>query len=223
MIKTVIRDLLTGYTAKVDEDNAILVKSIPIPTVSTRDDQKPFAQLFTDTGLPTGNSNMNVDGSVTSREFKISSSSTGDRYITNISFTLTDNNSGSVKLNVFGGLATALTNGVKIFYQTEKGTVQFQQGIAFKSNFEILRLCLGNPAFGTGADAYKLQSVSGVGAATQHGYFPILDIRKTYGFQWGIRLRQSADQKLIIQINDNLLAVGGFTAYATGFDLAPIS
>jgi hypothetical protein len=222
MLRIQISDFFSRRSAKVDEDNALLVKAIPIPTVSTRDDQIPFAQLFSSNGLITGSTNMNVNGSVTPQEFSIVSAQTGDRYITSLAFTIADNSSGSVTLNVFAGLAAALTNGVKIYYETEKGRIPFQQGAGLKTNFEFIRLSLGNPAFGTGNDAFKVGSISGTGVNTLHGYFPVLDVRRAFGFQWGIRLRQSADQKIIIQVNDDLSQVGEFTAFATGFDLAQI-
>lgn len=216
-IASSIKDGRTGRTAIVDEDNALLVKSIPIPTVSARDDQVPFSQLFTSNGMTTGSSNMNVNGSVTAQEFKIISSSAGDRYITNIAFTITDQVSGNVSLDRFGGIA-ALANGVKIFFETEQGRTSFQQGAGIQTNFELIRLCLGVPAFGSAGDAFKLSQVY----TNEYGFFPVLNIQRNFGFQWGIRLRQSQDQKIVVQINDDLTGVARFTAFATGFDLTPL-
>ena len=52
---------------------------------------------------------------------------------------------------------------------------------------------------------------------TDEGYVPFLDLRKTFGFQWGVLLRGGTKQKLVIRIQDNITSTDGFDCIAYGF------
>lgn len=218
-LDTHITDPQNKNRAIVDQDGSIIVKSVPIPTVSTRDDQFPLARYLTDNGQTSGSIEMNVDASVSSQEFYITSPQNADRYITTMLFSIFDNNEASVQLKNFGNINNGLTNGFNVYYETEQGEIAFQQGENIKTNYETIRMCGMYPAFGYSTYGFKLDQVVGQGGTALYGYAPILDVRKAFGFQWGLRLRQGAGQRLIVRINDDLTTVNQFRCYITGFDL----
>jgi hypothetical protein len=75
-----------------------------------------------------------------------------------------------------------------------------------------VRLCLGEPSFGSGADVFRGQNI--VGAS--EWYIPTLDF-KNFGFKWGLKLEANTTNKLLLEVNDDLSTIDGFNALAYGF------
>jgi hypothetical protein len=183
-----------------------------------------FAVVVSDTGCPpliqqknrifreylknsAGSEDMTVDGSTTAVEFYVSANGDDDRYITTLSFVIADANA---TLNKFGNIA-ALTNGCQLFYETLEETVTIHD--ALKSNFDFVRLCLGEPAFALATTAFRAPNVVG----TSEGYMPVLDLRRLVP-PYGIKLDRGTTQRLVLKVRDDCTGVDGFDCIAYGFD-----
>jgi len=171
---------------------------------------KPFRQFLTDDGLSTGSNDMQVDGSVTPVQFWIPADDENDRYLTTLSFLIGDAN---MNLSLFGASA-ALTNGCKLFYTSVKGETLIADEL--QSNFDFVRLCLGEPAFGTGANAFIASKVTSAGAS-DNAIIPVLDLTKFLP-PFGIKIDKGTTQKLILEVQDNTTGVDAFNVVASGFD-----
>lgn len=193
--------------ASVSSENTLLTQDQGLPPISPKGRGVVFRQFLTADGTASGSNDMQVDGSTTPVEFWVPANSTYDLYIANISFVIAD---ASAVLNKFGNI-TALTNGCDLEYFTDGGTNTI--GTALKSNFDFVRLCLGNPPFGDGAAAFRASNVE----STSEGYIPVLNFSQVFGFPYGIRLRPGTSDKLIVRVNDNTTGVDAFNAIAYGF------
>ncbi len=201
-----------GSCARVVDDSLLTSANISPPLLPQK--VKVFRQYMTDDGTATGTSDMDVNGSVTPVEYWIPSGNDADRYIATISFLLAK--SGAA-LNEFGG-STALTNGCDLEYQRTGGETITIHG-ALKSNFDIVRLCMGVPAFGTGNAAFKVNNA----IATDEAFIPVFDFTRILP-PYGLKLDMGSTQKLIMRINDNLTAgayLDNFDVIAYGFDRMP--
>jgi len=154
---------------------------------------------------------MTVDGSVTNIDFTIDPHPTNDRFLKTLSFVIAGD---GASLDEFGDIA-ALTNGVDLFYSDNTGQVFI--GEALKTNWDFIRVSAGNPAFGTGADAFRAKNVEGKVDA----YIPVIDLAKVFGREYGVRLKAKSTQKLIVRVKDDLTGVDSFNAVAYGFDRLP--
>lgn len=175
-------------------------------------DQKiiPLRQYLTTDGTSTGTNSMLVDGSTTNVEYYIGSNS-NDRYITQISFMISDT---GPTINKFGNIA-ALTNGCQFYYtEIQTGIQYFHE--ALKSNFDFIRMCLFNPSFGTSTDAFMLTNVVGASEA----YVPTLDLLKILP-PYGLQIKANSVQKLVLKIRDNLTGIDGFDCIVYGFERLP--
>ncbi len=167
----------------------------------------PFRQFFTDDGSATGTTNMRVDGSTNNVDFFIQAIATRDIYIKTISVLIADVNA---TLDKFGTL-TALTNGVEFkWVSAELGTVTI--AAALKTNFAFVRLALGDPAFGTGANAFQAANIAG----NSEGYLPVIDLAKVFGPPWGLRLKKGTLDSLRFTIKDNVTTIDGFDIIGYG-------
>jgi hypothetical protein len=217
MLKSTIVNPGTGKSAIVD-DQSLVVSSNGLPPSESLSKAKPFRQFLTDDGLSTGSEDMLVAGSsAVPLDFFVNSSTEGDRYITGLSFLIA---APAAALNVFGtGTGgSALTNGVQVFYQdSELGNVDIAPSLL--TNFDFIRLCQGNPAFGDGAAAFRAQNAV---AGTNEAYFPTLDFQKTFGLQYGIKIPKATQIKIVIRIKDDLTGapydLTAFNVIAYGFD-----
>lgn len=193
--------------ANISDENALLIQEQGLPPINPRGRAVVFRQFLTADGTSSGSSDMRVNGSSTAVEFWVPANANYDLYISNISFVIAD---ASATLNSFGNI-TALTNGCDVEYFADGSTTTI--GTALKSNFDFVRLCLGNPPFGDGAAAFRANNVQ----STSEGYLPVLDFKKVFGFTYGVRLRPGSADKLILRVNDNTSAVDAFNAIAYGF------
>lgn len=193
--------------ASVEKSGAVSVVERPFPPFGVQQNVRPFRQFMTDDGTPTGSSDMLVDGSVTPVDFFVEAPQDQDLYVTRISFIVVDQN---MSLNNFGNIA-ALTNGVRLFYIDELGEVDIAD--ALQTNFDIVRLCSGLPSFGDGTTAFIANNVDFI----SEGIIPILDLKDTFGFRWGLEFRNGSTQKLILRIQDDITGIDAMNVIVYGF------
>lgn len=215
MLRFIIWDSDTNRTTHIDDIGSLYTAINPSPIPNIPDLKSIFRQYFTDNGTETGSNIMNIDGSVTPVSFYIEADEINDRFIKTISFVVSDD---KATLSNFGNI-NPLTNGVKIFYDNSSTKTNFTKKPivihnAIKSNFDLVRLCQGNPSFGSSVFSFRLDNIMG----PSEGYIPTLDFSIIFGYQWGIRLKGGTSQKLVIQINDDLTGIDMFDAIAYGFN-----
>lgn len=165
-----------------------------------------------------GSEDLVVNGSVTPVEFTILApeDSDTDRYISALSFELVD---GSMTLGSnFGGLSP-LTNGLNLEYTNSlaEGNIVSLDLNGINTNFDLVRLCLGNPPFGTGNDAFQAGGFPGNTSA----FIPVLEFSK-YGFPNGILLKGGTKQNITIRVNDDLTGISTFNCVASGLDVLKV-
>lgn len=211
----------TGRNAVVDPGGYLFVQPAPFPPDDNRDIQLIYRQFLTLNGDGT-TSNMLVDGSITSQIFTIPGKPNNDIYITSLSFVIAGD--GLVLGNDFAGSGSPLTNGCRLYYEDSNGEVNI--GTSLQTNFDFIRLCQGNPAF---ADptlgpfiADNIAGASGKGSTPADGILPVLNFRDVFGFQYGLKIARNTNNRLVLEINDNLTTGLGlnaaFNVIAYGFE-----
>lgn len=176
---------------KVNGEGEIGVTIHAHPPIDEQIIAYPFSSWFENN---TSN-DMRVDGSTTNVEFSINANADVDIFIKTISVRISDNGAA---LNEFGALS-ALTNGVEWAYSNSGlGLVMIQDEI--KTNLDFIRLGFDTAGTGDGVSAYRAD-VSGAGADT---YLPNIDLAKTFGFPWGLRLAKNTTDKLVFIVKDDL-------------------
>lgn len=189
--------------ANVTPEGEIVTAVSPHPPMEAQK-SRPFRQYFTVDGLATGSNDMGVNGSSTNVEFYIPASTTDDRYITTLSFIV---GYGATGEPFEFADATALTNGVRIFYANNQGEIDIHDGI--KSNQDLFRL-----GFQPVPTAWE---VRGVNATNDYGYFVTFDLLRLMP-PYGVKLDPSTKQRLSIVIRDNCTNADSFNCIAYGFD-----
>lgn len=203
-IDSLLCDPSTKVKATITRDNELKVINTPYPTLDVQK-SRPFRQYLSDNGLVSGSFDMNVDGSSTNQQFFVQSVGDDDRHITQLSFIVAYSSSGSPY--EFGD-STALTNGVRIFYESIQGEYDIHDSI--NSNQDFFRL-----SFSLIPTAWEVRHVN---ALNDFGYFINLDLTKM-GFPYGIKLDMGTQQKLAVVIRDNVTAnLDTFNCIAYGFD-----
>lgn len=204
MIKSIITDGKgTGNKAMIDDQSTLVVSVSACPPLIPQKNKIYRAYLANSSG----STDMRVNGSITNVEFYISASGTADRYITQLSFIIAD--AGAV-LSKFGAI-TALTNGCKLTYERLGETITIHN--ALKSNWDFIRLSLGNPAFGDINSTFIASNIFG----TSEGIVPVLDFTKIMP-PYGIKLDEGTIQRLILTVRDDCTGVDQFDCIAYGFD-----
>ncbi|MDP3354163.1 MAG: hypothetical protein Q8S44_10545 [Flavobacteriaceae bacterium] len=193
----------TERRAIVDDQSGLVVSVNTSPPIGVQKN-KIFRGYLTSSA---GATDMRVNGSVTNVDFSISASNTADRYITQLSFIIAD---AGASLNTFGNLA-ALTNGCFLYYNRLGEIVTIHN--ALKSNWDFVRLCSGQPAFGATTNAFIASNVFGL----SEGVIPVLDLTKMLP-PYGIKLDQSSTQTITLTVRDNCTGVDQFDCIAYGFD-----
>ena len=190
--------------AAVSADQELFVISAAHPPMEPQK-VEPFRRYLTTTGLPSGSNDMGIDGSVTNVDFYIEASATDDRYITALNFIVGYGTSGSPYQWADG---TALTNGCRLFYSSQRNIVDIHDGI--KTNQDFFRL-----AFAQIGTAWE---VRGINALNDYGYFISMDLTRL-GLPYGIKLDTGTSQRLTMRIRDNAgLAADSLNCIAYGFD-----
>ena len=209
-IKTRILDGLGRGTEARIEDDALLITQYPCPPLLPQKN-RVFRQYMTDDGLSTGGWDMQVVGSAAvPLQFWIPADDTDDRYITAISFVIADQ---LASLNEFGHIA-ALVNGCRLFYESLEVEVEIHGML--QTNFDFVRLCLGQPAFGTAADTFRAPNIVGLSEA----FLPVLYLKDLMP-PYGIKLDRGTRERLVLEVRDDTTGVDGFNAIAYGFDRFP--
>lgn len=193
-----------GNKVEITDENAIFTQDTGLPPKQQEAIGAVYRQYLRNSA---GSLDMRVDGSSTTQEFYIEADAEFDVYIGSLSFVIAD---AGAQLNTFGNL-TALSTGCELLYQNNVGDIQIADSL--KSNFEFIRLCQGNPAFGNGTGAFRANNVSG----NSEGYIPVLDITDVFGLTWGIKLRKGTSDRIIMRINDDTSGVDAFNCIAYGF------
>ena len=211
MVKTILID---GHGSnnkiKINGEGEMGVVVHPHPPIDEVLAPLPFRQYMTDTGAPSGDNDMKVNGSSSSVEFCISARSDIDIYIKSIAVVIAD--AGAV-LNEFGNIS-ALTNGVEFSYITQsQGNLVIHEGL--KTNFDFVQLGLGQPSFGTGAGSFRANNIIG----NSEGFIPVIDFTATFGLQWGLRLTKGTTDKICFVIKDNVTGVDRFDAVGYGIQI----
>lgn len=211
MLKTQIQDGGgSGERASV-VDNALLVLQQPYPPIGVSK-MYVFRRKFSLDGTATGTSDMRVLGTLAAPvKFYIPADLPDDRYITMLSFMIAG---ASCTLSEFSTVP-ALTNGCRLYYEQPSGIKIIHDSL--KTNWDFIRLCGGQPAFGSGADAFRATNVVGASEA----YIPTLDLTKIMPL--GVKLDKGTNQRLVLEVRDDLTAVAitGFDCIAYGFDRVP--
>jgi len=193
--------------ASVEKSGAVSVVERPFPPFGVQQNVRPFRQFMTDDGTVTGSEDMLVDGSVTPVDFFVEAPQDQDLYVTRISFIVVDQN---MTLNQFGNIG-ALTNGLRLFYIDELGEVDIASSLT--TNFDFIRLCSGLPSFGDGTTAFIANNVDFI----SEGIIPILDLKDTFGFRWGLEFRNGSTQKLVLRIQDDITGIDAMDVIVYGF------
>ena len=193
----------TERQAKVDDQNGLVVSVNTSPPIAVQKN-KIFRGYMTSS---TGVTDMRVDGSVTNVNFSINAPNDADRYITQLSFIIAD---AAAALNEFGHIA-ALANGCNLYYLRLGQVITIHN--ALKSNWDFIRLCSGQPAFGATTNAFIASNVSGA----SEGVIPVLDLTKILP-PFGIKLDKSSTQTITLTVRDNCTGVDQFDCIAYGFD-----
>lgn len=193
----------SNLRANVTPDNELRVSAAPYPPFGGQK-AEPFRQYLTLDGTPTGSNDMGVDGSVTEQCFYVQATDGIDRYITNISIIMGYGTSGQPYQ--FAD-AAALTNGVRIYYESQRGIIDLHEGM--KSNQDIFRLA---------HDPIKADwEVRGVQAINDYGYFMTIDL-ESFMPVYGVKLDANTGQRLVVCIRDNCTNADTFNMIAYGFD-----
>lgn len=197
-------DVVTGKAARVDSDGAVSVHQKRITSI-------PYSEYLTNTGLPTGSSQMAITTGTLAAPvlFYVQASNDYNILLTKLKFFI----SGSAAvLNEFG-TGTALTNGCRIYFiNPALGEVQLNPLI--KSNYDLVRLAGGNPAFGSSDSAYILKNAIGI----EEAFHPVVNLYESMQFGRGILLEKGSKQKFIIEIRDDTLTsrASAFNCIADG-------
>lgn len=194
---------ITGNLLKINKDGSIQAVVNTHPPLEEATTLIPFRNYFKNNG----SIEMDVDGSVTPVDFTIEALQ--DRTITIKSLFITIVDAGAT-LSSFGNIGS-LTNGLDFEWNTQDfGVVTIANEI--QSNFDLISLGGGQPAFGDSGNAFKAQNVVG----NEEAYISFVDFEKIFGFQYGIPLRKGTKDKLVFRVNDNISQVTQFRIIAYG-------
>ena len=201
----------TGSYLKVNEGGYVLTQSSNLPPVTNQDLQIVYRNFLTLNGDGTTTS-MLVDGSTTPQLFYVEASPNNDIYITSLSIVVQA--TGISLGDDFAGDTTGLSNGCRLYYEDKNGEINI--GTNLTTNFDLIRLCQGNPGFGDNANAFKIPNLAGKNKTVADGYIPVLDFPEIFGFNYGLRLQRGTTNKLVFEINDNISGTAGLNA---GFNI----
>jgi hypothetical protein len=216
-IQKIVDGFGSGISAKIDDGGYLRVQSSSFPSNDDRDLQIIYREFLTLNGDGV-TSDMRVNGAVTPQLFYIQGEPNFDIYVTNLSILLADTNADN-SLNTFGDL-TALTNGCRLYYEDENGEINI--GTTLQTNFDLIRLCVGNPSFGArfaaGGATFNPFFLPDAVGATADAIIPVLNFNTIFGFSYGLRLKNGTNNKLVFQIVDNLsVGLDAFNIIAYGF------
>ena len=191
-----------GNRVDVTDAGELVTTTAPWPPFGASK-AEPFRQYLTVDGTAGGSNDMGVDGSVTNVEFYVPVNST-DRYITNIALLV---GYGTSSQPFKFADAAALSNGIRVHYESLRGEIELHEGV--KSNQDFFRL--------THQSIRSDWEVRGVDATNDYGYFITIDL-ESFMPQYGIKLDANTEQRLVFTIRDDCTNADSFNAIAYGFD-----
>jgi hypothetical protein len=192
-----------GRMLQFDEEGSIRAVVHPHPPLDETVVSAPFRQYFTNDGTSSGSNDMLVNGSSTAQEFYIKASSTQDIYINRVSVLIAD---AGAALNQLGSI-TALSNGILFQWQNDVlGDTVIHEGL--KTNFDFIQLSGGKPAF-------RASNVS----ESSDAFIPVIDIDEIFGIPYGLKLRKSSNDRLVMRIRDNVSTLDELNMIAYGIRL----
>ena len=208
MIKTIIKDGSgDNFGAAVTEYNALAVSRTipPVPPVGTISRYRYYNKLMGSEGASSGITNQNVDGSVVSQNFHISSNPDYDLYISGIiviiaGLVVSHNNFGSIpELTEGYNLSIVEDNEeTRIFDEVKTGGQMIAQSI------------FGHP-YGDGATSFELTKWTGNDDA-QTIVVPVHEI-----IPGGIRIGRGTLDRLQSTVFDDLTGLTEFTVRVVGY------
>jgi hypothetical protein len=158
---------------------------------------------------------MGVDGSTTAAEFYIAADEENDTYITTLSFEMTTGS--QPEMYEFADSGAALTNGCRLWYERYDGRTYIHDNLT--SNWEIMRLCMGQPTVTSGApaDVFIVRNVVGL---NDYGLIPVLDLTQ-FVPPYGIKLDRGTSERLVFEVRDDCTDADTFNIIAYGFERLP--
>ena len=210
MLKVKLFGRNKNNVVKVNGEGELSVVVHPHPPQDEETASLPFQQYFTTDGTSSGATDMKVNGSVTNQEFYIKAASEYDIYIGSIAILIAD---AGATMNNFGNI-TALTNGLKFsYFSNETGELVIHDNLV--SNFEFVRLSLGNPPFGSGTSAFRASNV----VSTSEAFMPVIDLALTFKMPYGLRLKKNTTAKVGFTVRDDVTGVDQFDIIGYGIRL----
>lgn len=210
MLDVRVTDVLGKGALRVNDERAAFVQDLPFPPI-VEQKTEIFRQHLTDDGTSSGSEDMQIAAVDAPTEFWVEADGDAgrpaDTWITTISFAIADAVSS---LEKFGGIS-ALTNGCELYYEKANGEKITIHG-TLKSNWDFVRLCLGEPAFGDSTNAFLASKVAG----NSQGFMPVLDFRRIMPL-YGVLLAAGSGTKLVLNVRDQTDGVDAFDAIAYGF------
>jgi len=209
MINTIIKDPSSGVGASVTEDKSLLMTMQTFPPDEIQK-IRPFRQLFTDDGLPTGSSDFKVTASsLAPIDFWIPASNENDRFITRITWMI----SGASPTLYQIGTATRLKSDCVLFYTHSGGEVVTLSPTPLRSNFDFVFMC------GEASNGVLMEKAI---SATVSAYMPTMYLDR-YVPPFGVKLERNSLQRLTFRITDDtdLVGINSFSATAFGFERTP--
>jgi hypothetical protein len=205
-----ISDSRDGLKLKLTSEGAIPVVMHTHPPIDEDVNQLPFRQYFTSDGTADGTISMLTAAGTLANpvDFFIKAIPDFDIYIKTCAVLIAD---GTQTLNEWGNTNSALTNGMSFLWSSQdEGDIIINDSL--KSNFDFIRLSLGQPAFGDGAAAFLASNV----VSTSEAFIPTINLTNTFGLPWGIKLRANTNDKLVWQVRDDNTGPDQFDIVAYG-------
>lgn len=200
----------SGNVAKINGEGELNVVVHPHPPLNETNSALPFRQYLTDNGTYSGSNDMTVNGSTNNVEFYVTALQDYDIYIKSISFEIAD--AGGL-LNEFGSI-NELSNGCELYWETqEDGKTIIHEELT--TNWKIIRLCGGQPAYGNGNSSFRANNISG----NSEGFTPFLDFNYLFGLKYGLRLRKGTLDRLSFVIKDNVSNLDSLNIIAYGIKI----
>lgn len=208
-----IQDALgTKRGAGVDENHSLRVSEYApdVPPVGTKSNYRFITGLVGSTGLDSGTTDMNVDGSSTPQTFYVGANSEYDIRIMGISILIADT---GIVHNNFGTLS-ALSNGWDlILREGGESTTLINKA---KTNGEVIVYTGSGRPFGDGAQSWELLNWNATDDAllcyyTMNEYVP-----------GGLRIARGSDDRLRSVVNDDLTGLTNFFVRIFGYKHYPV-
>lgn len=189
--------LLDGFGT----DNRVKISSDGYLNVQMSTDP-PFAQETLMTiyreFMTTSSGTTSMIAATAGSEFSVRAETGYDIYIKTLSFLMAGT---GLVLDGWGGGAgagTALTNGCSLYYEDENGIITVADQL--RRNYDVIRLCLGQPTTGGSADAFVVNNTQ----STSESVIPQLNFSQ-FGFKYGIKLKAGSPDKIVFRFNDSMV------------------